>query len=35
MLSDLQLYSVKQLLDFFLKYARFESERERDEMCMC
>ncbi len=31
MLNDRQLYSVKQLLDFFfLKYAHFERERERE-----
>ncbi len=23
-----------KLLDLFLKYAHFESDRERDEMCM-
>ncbi len=35
MLNDRQLYSVKQLLDFFQKYAHFERKREREMKCAC
>ncbi len=28
------LFSESKLLDLFLKYAHFESDREREEMCM-
>ncbi len=40
MLNDRQLYSVKQLFDFFknmpiLRERERERERERDEMCVC
>ncbi len=36
MLNDRQLYSVKQLLDFFKNMPILrERERERDEMCVC